>query len=88
MCQDRCLCEDMPLTHELLAMMLGVRRAGVTTAALALQGEGLIHYKRGHIRVTDRVGLEDFACECYAKIKAEFDRVTCGTKNAGGGKTE
>jgi CRP-like cAMP-binding protein len=88
MCHDRCLCEDMPLTHELLAMMLGVRRAGVTTAALALQAEGLIHYKRGHIQITDRAGLEDYACECYAKIKTEFDRVTSGTENAGGGKTE
>lgn len=84
MCHDRCLCEDLPLTHELLAMMLGVRRAGVTTAALALQGDGLIHYVRGHIKITNREGLEDYACECYAIIKAEFDRVTSGTKNAGG----
>jgi CRP-like cAMP-binding protein len=87
MCQDRCLCEDIPLTHELLATMLGVRRAGVTTAAHALQAEGLIHYARGHIQIANRQGLEDYACECYAKIKAEFDRVTSGTKNAGD-KTE
>lgn len=77
MCHDRCLCEDMPLTHELLATMLGVRRAGVTTAAIALQAEGLIHYARGHIQILNRHGLEDYACECYAMIKAEFDRVTC-----------
>lgn len=86
MCQDRCVCKDMPLTHELLSMMLGVRRAGVTTAALALQAEGLIHYSRGHIQITNRKGLEEYACECYAKIKAEFDRVTSGTENAGGGQ--
>lgn len=79
MCHDRCLCEDMPLTHELLAMMLGVRRAGVTTAALTLQAEGLIHYARGHIQITNRQGLEEYACECYAKLKTEFDRVTSGT---------
>jgi CRP-like cAMP-binding protein len=84
MSQDRCLCEDLPLTHEFLAMMLGVRRAGVTTAALALQAEGLIRYSRGHIKITDRQGLEDFACECYTLIKTEFDRVTSGTENAWG----
>lgn len=80
MCHDRCFCEDLPLTHEFLAMMLGVRRAGVTTAALALQAEGLIHYSRGHIRIANREGLEDYACECYAMIKTEFDRVISGTK--------
>jgi CRP-like cAMP-binding protein len=82
MCSDRCLCEDMALTHELLAMMLGVRRAGVTTAAVALQADGLIHYSRGHIQITDRQGLENYACECYPRIKAEFDRVTSGAGNA------
>jgi CRP-like cAMP-binding protein len=87
MSHDRCVCEDLPLTHEFLSMMLGTRRAGVTTAALALQAEGLIHYTRGHIQITSREGLESYACECYAMIKTEFDRVTSGTKNAGG-KTE
>jgi CRP-like cAMP-binding protein len=86
MCHDRCLCEDLPLTHEFLSMMLGVRRAGVTTAALALQAEELIHYTRGHIQLANRPSLEDYACECYALLKAEFDRVTSGTKNAGGGR--
>ncbi|HEX8422211.1 MAG TPA: Crp/Fnr family transcriptional regulator [Pyrinomonadaceae bacterium] len=85
MCNDRCLCEDMPLTHEFISMMLGVRRAGVTTAALALQAEDLINYARGHIQITNREGLEEYTCECYTIVKAEFDRVTCGTKNAGGG---
>lgn len=85
MCHDRCLCHDMPLTHEFLSMMLGVRRAGVTTAALALQAEGLINYARGHIQLTNRQGLEEYACECYAKVKLEYDRVTTATENAGGG---
>jgi CRP-like cAMP-binding protein len=88
MCHDRCLCEDLSLTHEFLAMMLGVRRAGVTTAALALQADGFIHYTRGHIQVVNRQGLEDYACECYRLLKAEFDRVTCGMKNAGGGTAQ
>ena len=52
-----------------------MRRAGVTEAAIILQTEGLINYTRGHIRIADRQGLEDFACECYPIIKAEFDRV-------------
>lgn len=84
MSHDRCLCADLPLTHEFLSMMLGVRRAGVTTAALALQAEGFIHYARGHIQILQREGLEDFTCECYAIVKAEFDRVTSGPENAGG----
>jgi len=75
MSHDRCLCDDLPLTHEFLSMMLGVRRAGVTTAAIALQTEGFINYQRGHIQMTDRPGLEDFACECYGIVKAEFDRL-------------
>jgi CRP-like cAMP-binding protein len=84
MSHDRCVCEDLPLTHEFIALMLGVRRAGVTTAAIALQAEGYINYKRGHITITDRKGLEDFACECYRIIKAEFDSIISGTENAGG----
>jgi CRP-like cAMP-binding protein len=72
MSHDRCTCDDLPLTQEFLALMLGVRRAGVTTSALALQGEGYIQYKRGHITVTDRDGLEDYSCECYRVLNAEF----------------
>jgi CRP-like cAMP-binding protein len=75
MSHDRCVCDDLPLTHEFISLMLGVRRAGVTTAALALQVEGLIDYKRGHIAITDRQGLEEYSCECYRIIKAEFDRL-------------
>lgn len=76
MSYDRCLREDLPLTQEFIAMMLGVRRAGVTTAALTLQNEGFIKYSRGHIAIKDKEGLEDFACECYRIVKAEFDRTS------------
>src|SRR5258708_1331330 len=61
------------LTHEFLAMMLGVRRAGVSVAAGALQRGGLIRYHRGRITILDREGLEERACECYAVTKAEFN---------------
>jgi CRP-like cAMP-binding protein len=73
MTYDRCVSTELPLTHEFIAMMLGVRRAGVTEAAVILQTEGLITYRRGHITIEDRQGLEEFACECYQIIKAEFD---------------
>lgn len=55
--------------------MLGVRREGVTEAALKLQVAGLIRYARGHITVIDRPGLEKRSCECYAVIKKEYDRL-------------
>jgi CRP-like cAMP-binding protein len=74
MSSDRCVCDELPLTHEFLAMMLGSRRAGVTETALMLQSAGLITYKRGRITITDRSGLEDFACECYGILKREFNR--------------
>jgi len=51
------------------------RRTGVTTAVIALQGEGLIHYKRSHTTIFDRTDLEDFIYECYAVVKAEYDRL-------------
>jgi CRP-like cAMP-binding protein len=73
MSYDRCLCEDLPFTQEFLGLMLGVRRAGVTEAAIILQAEDLIHYSRGHIKILDREGLEDHACECYSVVKTEFD---------------
>jgi CRP-like cAMP-binding protein len=75
MSHDRCRCEELPLTQEFLAMMLGIRRAGVTEAALILQAEGYIAYRRGHITMLDRAGMEEFACECYRIVKDEFDRL-------------
>jgi CRP-like cAMP-binding protein len=76
MSEDRCRSDDLPFTHEFLSVMLGVRRAGVTEAAIVLQAEGYINYRRGHIKITDRAGLEAFACSCYPVIKAEFDLLT------------
>lgn len=73
MTQDRMQSNRFPLTQEFLAMMLGVRRPGVTAAANALKRAGLIDYMRGCITVLDRSGLEKRACECYAVIKRLFD---------------
>lgn len=67
--------EEVGLTQEFLAVMLGVRRAGVTEAALRVQAAGLITYGRGRIRVLERGGLERAACECYARTKAEYERL-------------
>jgi CRP-like cAMP-binding protein len=75
MSHDRCKCDDLPLTQEFLAMMLGIRRAGVTEAALILQAEEYISYKRGHVKILDIAGLEEFTCECYRIVKDEFDRI-------------
>jgi CRP-like cAMP-binding protein len=76
MSHDRCFCEDLPLTQEFLSLMLGVRRAGVTETACILQSLGYINYKRGHIQITNREGLEEIACDCYRIVKADFDRIT------------
>ena len=72
---DRLPSNDLVMTQELIANMLGVRREGVTEAAGNLQKAGLITYRRGHIRVLDRARLEARACECYAVVKKEFDRL-------------
>jgi CRP-like cAMP-binding protein len=72
---DRLASNELSMTQELIANMLGVRREGVTQAAGKLQAQGLIHYSRGHITVIDRPGLESHACECYAVVKKEFDRL-------------
>ena len=63
------------MTQELIANMLGVRREGVTEGAIKLQQAGLIHYSRGRITVLDRERLEGRTCECYAVIKAEYERL-------------
>ena len=72
---DRLPSNELTMTQELIANMLGVRREGVTEAAGKLQGAGLIHYSRGRIRVLDRPGLEARACECYDVVKRESDRL-------------
>jgi CRP-like cAMP-binding protein len=72
---DRLASNELVMTQELIANMLGVRREGVTEAAGQLQKLGLIHYSRGRIRVLDRPGLERKSCECYRVVKLEFDRL-------------
>ncbi len=72
---DRLQGDELVMTQELIANMLGVRREGVTESALKLQHAGLIRYARGHISVLDRPGLERRACECYAVVKQEYDRL-------------
>ncbi|MDQ0008152.1 CRP-like cAMP-binding protein [Luteibacter jiangsuensis] len=72
---DRLGGSELVMTQELIANMLGVRREGVTEAAGHLQRAGLIHYRRGHITVLDREGLERRTCECYAVVKREYDRL-------------
>ena len=72
---DRLQGVDLVMTQELIANMLGVRREGVTEAALKLQHLGLIRYSRGHITVLDRPGLERRTCECYAVVKREYERL-------------
>ena len=72
---DRLSSNELTMTQELIANMLGVRREGVTEAAGNVQKAGLIKYTRGHIHVLDRAGLEARACECYAVVKKEFDRL-------------
>ncbi|MBC7706924.1 MAG: Crp/Fnr family transcriptional regulator [Rhodoferax sp.] len=72
---DRQTGNQLVMTQELIAHMLGVRREGVTEAALKLQAAGLIRYARGHISVLDRQGLERRSCECYAVVRKEYDRL-------------
>ncbi len=72
---DRLASNELGMTHELIASMLGVRREGVTEAASKLRKAGLISYHRGHIFVLDRPGLEARACECYSVVKKEFERL-------------
>jgi CRP-like cAMP-binding protein len=73
--RDRAGTDRLPLTHEFIAMMLGVRRAGVTVAAQSLQTAGLIQYVHGRITIADREGLEVAACECYEVTRREYARL-------------
>ena len=75
---DRLHGNELAMTQELIAGMLGVRREGVTEGAMKLQKLGLIRYRRGHITVLDRTGLEARACECYAVVRKEYDRLLPG----------
>ncbi|MBY0572644.1 MAG: Crp/Fnr family transcriptional regulator [Undibacterium sp.] len=72
---DRIPNRELTITQELIAQMLGVRREGVTEAAGRLQQNGLISYRRGHITLKDRAGLEQHVCECYGVVKKEFARL-------------
>src|SRR5271170_7453621 len=76
---DRLRGDELLMTQELIANMLGVRREGVTEGALKLQQAGLIRYARGRISVLDRPGLEKRTCECYAVVKREYDRLLPAT---------
>jgi CRP-like cAMP-binding protein len=72
---DRLPSNELVMTHELIASLLGVRREGVTEAASKLKNAGLVTYHRGHIFVLDRPGLEARVCECYSVVKKEFERL-------------
>lgn len=75
---DRLRGDKLTMTQELISNMLGVRREGVTEAALKLQKAGVISYARGRITLLDRAGLEKLTCECYAVVKKEYDRLLPG----------
>ncbi len=75
MTHDRVAGDDFDLTHEFLSQILGARRAGVTEIAGNLQEKGLIRYRRGHIRIRNRKGLERTTCECYSIVRGEYKRL-------------
>jgi CRP-like cAMP-binding protein len=72
---DRIPADELRMTQELIARLLGVRREGITDAAGKLQNAGLIRYRRGHISVLDRIGLEARSCECYGVVRKEMNRL-------------
>jgi hypothetical protein len=82
-CLDRSPSRGLEITQELIASFLGVRREGVTQAAGILQRAGLIRYSRGHITVLDRARLEARACECYAVVRREYERLLPGYRQDG-----
>lgn len=73
---DRVLGDDLLLTHQMLADMIGTRRASVTQIAQKLQAAGLIDYRRGRVSIVDRDGLEQITCECYEVVRAEYERLS------------
>ena len=75
MCQDRVASDEFTLTHEFLAVMLGVRRATVSVAASSLQSAGMITYRHGRVKVLDRPALEEAACECYRAMRDAFNPI-------------
>ena len=75
LCHDRVGGDEIRLTQEFLAQMLGTRRSRVSEAAIILQSAGLIHYSRGIITILEREGLEEFTCECYQVVRTELDRL-------------
>ena len=81
---DRLPSQELIMTQELVASMLGVRREGITQAAGNLQEAGLIRYRRGHIAVANRFGLESRACECYAVVKKELGRLLSDVRHPPG----
>ncbi len=78
---DRLPSNELTMTQELIASMLGVRREGITEAAGRLQEAGFIRYRRGHITALDRSGLASLVCECYGVVKKEHDRLLCDVRN-------
>jgi len=81
---DRVSSRELIMTQELVANMLGVRREGITEAAGKLQRAGFVRYRRGHIAVLDRSGLETRACECYAVVKKELNRLMSDVRHRQG----
>jgi len=75
MAHDRAGSDQFAMTHEFMAMMLGVRRSGVTITAGALKQAGLIHYRNGQVTILDRPGLEVAACECYGVVQQHFEQL-------------
>ena len=73
--RDRALSDELPLTHEFLSNMLGIRRAGVTESLGRLRDAGIVARSRGRIIIVDGPGLERSACECYGVLRGEFDRL-------------
>jgi CRP-like cAMP-binding protein len=85
LCRDRASSDVLPITQEFAALMLGANRVSVTQAAIELQDNKYIEYSRGRIKILDRLGLEAFSCECYARIRNEYRRFTGETSHGRSG---